>query len=235
MLDHKISGTFWSAPGPSKPFLRTYCPYGEGRLKSLAFFTSLEERWLQGRCEICTVQCMVVANPLPEGSLWRLLWGVQNLPAVSPWKGYIAPYTGRWQTCVLRLDRIAVCWTMLGGFEEHIGIVTGPEKLSCPVGSRVFCLWSSQAKLLCKCTISVGALTLQADSSFILYSSMPISTVSHLPLGIFLWYLSFSLLVSSDISFLPHQVLCVLCAGFCNCVLTMSTVSEVGFVKLSFL
>ena len=68
-LDRKIAGTFWSAPGPSKPLLRTYGPCGGERLKNLAFFTSLEEWWLQGYCEICTVQCMVVANPLSEGPL----------------------------------------------------------------------------------------------------------------------------------------------------------------------
>jgi len=59
---------------------------------------------------------------------------------VSPWKGYITPYTGQWQICVLRLDRIAICGAVLGGFEQHTGAVTGPEKLSCLAGSEMFCL-----------------------------------------------------------------------------------------------
>lgn len=170
MLDHKVAGTFWSAPEPRKPFLRIYCPCRGDRLKNLFVFTSLEEWWLQGYWEICMVPCMVVS----KSSSWRMSLTASSLGHIKTACSvtiilYVIPCRG-----VLRLDRTAVCHAMLGGLKEHTGTVTGLKKLSCRAGSEVFCLWSSQAKLLCKCTISAGAVALQANSPQC-FSSFPVS------------------------------------------------------------
>lgn len=140
-LDHKIAGTFWSAPGHSKSFFRTYCPWGE-RLKIWLSLRVLRNGGLRA---------IIVKSVWWSVWLYHILF-LKNLSdsvflrmyeyclQCHPGRGYITAYTGQWQISVLRLDGIAVCCAMLSGLEELYRYCNWSQN-SCPSSSWLFCLW----------------------------------------------------------------------------------------------